>query len=63
MEARGFLAGARVRFGTNATHKKPPPVLGADGGAVYLLGHETPNFEIGSVFRAGQYNRISAFGL
>lgn len=36
--------------------KSPPPALEADGGAVYLLSHETPNFEIGSVFRAGQYN-------
>src|SRR4051812_25704232 len=30
----GFLAGAPVRFATTQLTKSPPPVLGADGGAV-----------------------------
>jgi hypothetical protein len=50
MEVCGFLAGAPVRFATHATHKNPPPVLGADGGTVYLLSHGTYNYGAASVF-------------
>ncbi len=39
-----WLAAALVRFATNATHKKPPPVYGADGGAVYPSYSRIYNF-------------------
>ncbi|MET4272608.1 hypothetical protein ABIB68_000028 [Bradyrhizobium sp. F1.2.2] len=43
MEARGFLAGAWVRFTTNATHKKPAAGVGepTTGQFTYLI-HDSP---------------------
>jgi hypothetical protein len=47
MEACGFLAGARVRFATNATHKKPAAGVGepATGQSTYLI-HDSPTAKL-----------------
>src|SRR3954447_12469698 len=58
MEACGFLAGARVRFATTATHKTRRRCWGADDGAVYLPNSRLSNREAEAAFPGVlSYNR------